>query len=250
MRHRIPAVLLLASLTASLAAQDRPDRPDARFRVELGVAAGKFNFDSNGSNLDGRTDAGLFRFSLEATSPRGYGGGVRFEGVESDDDLFAGTGFSSSQANHGSIYTHFTYRFEEHRYSMSFRAGLLFDDLTLKDRTNAEVDYTSFGPYFEIAPEVELLRRGKTRWSLYGEFGFGFASTWIDVDNDPNNYDSWTSFWAAEIGTRFTFHTVELGFAYVGRWQTMDQSDPQGGLVALGYNSDFQGLLVTFAVLF
>lgn len=245
-----PSLVLLATLLAAapLAAQDRED---ARFRIGLGLAGGRFRFDTDGSNLQDRTDAGLFRLSFEATSARGIGGGARLEGFGSDDDLFADSGFTPAEASDGSLFGHFTYRLESHRFAMPLRVGLLFHGLTLTDQTtDAEITYASVGPMFEIAPEFTLVHRGKTTWSLFGEVGVGVGGTAIDVDGDSNNYDSVTSFFGLELGTRVQFGPIELGLSYLGRWQSMDESDPEGGLVVLGYDADFQGLQFGFAVVF
>src|SRR6476659_9359740 len=125
MRLHLSLVASLTSLIAPLAAQDggRSERPDSRFHVGLGVASGNFRFQTDGSNLDDRTDAILYRLTFEGTSRRGFGGGVRFEGVGTDDDLFEGTGFARSEANHGTVFAHFTYRLAEHRFAMPFRVG-------------------------------------------------------------------------------------------------------------------------------
>lgn len=262
MRSPLRIVLLFTSLTAAALAQgppdaqDEPRRPDSRFHIGLGVAAGQFRFETDGSNLDDSTDAGMFRLDFEATSPRGIGGGIRFEGTTSDDDLFAGTGFSSAEARHGSIFAHFTYRLQQHRFAIPMRVGLLYDGLTLEDDTSDKVEYGSFGVYFEIEPEVVLVQSGRTHWSLYGQLGFGFAGTDIEVKTGTGSgtltqdFDSGTGFFGLEVGTRIQLGVVEIGVAYIGRWQSMDESDPEAGLVALGYDADFQGLMATFAVVF
>jgi hypothetical protein len=43
---------------------------------------------------------------------------------------------------------------------------------------------------------------------------------------------------------------VELGIGVVGRWRSMDESDVENGLVVLGYDSEFRGLLVSGGVVF
>ena len=257
MRAALSAALLLAS---SIAAQEGTgEREPERFRVGLGFAAGRFGFDVDGSGLDDSADAGLFRLNFEAVGRKGIGGGVRFESIVTDDDLFEGTGFVPAEAFNGTVFGHFTYRFAQHRFSMPMRAGLLANGLVLDQRFSVgagdgDVDYLSFGPYFEIAPEVELAHARNFRWSLYGEFGFGFGGTEIDVDGDPREYESITVFSALEAGTRFRFGVVELGVAYVGRFQSMDESDPEffagSAQIAFGYDADFNGLLVTFAARF
>ncbi len=251
MRLVLPlAVLVLASVSFA------QDDAGPRFRIAAGLAAGVFDFEDDGpgvsgATLMGDTGAGMFRLQFEATSSRGIGGGVRLESVASDDDLFEDEGFAASEARNGTLFGHFTYRHEAHRFAMPIRVGLLFNGLTLEeDATDAEVQYGSFGPYVEVAPEVVVARSGRTSWSLYGEFGVGVAATAIEVDGDPADYESATAFGGVELGTRLTLNKIELGLAYVGRFQSMDESDPEGGFAVLGYDAAFNGLMFTFGVIF
>lgn len=242
-------LLLPALAVLSLSATAQDDSP--RFRIALGLAGGEFEFSTDSSTLDDRTDAGMFRLEFEATSARGIGGGVRLESVATDDDLFVANGQPASEAGNGSLYGHFTYRLTSHRFAMPIRAGLLFNGLTLQENvSNDEVQYASVGPYFEVAPEFTLIRSGRTQWTLYGQFGFGGGYTAIDIDNDGNDYESSTGFAGLELGTRLYVSAIELGLAYVGRWQSMDESDPENGLVVLGYDASFHGLMFQFGVNF
>jgi hypothetical protein len=250
MRPALP-LAFLALASASLAQDEPTAKP--RFRIGAGIAGGNFDFDTEGSALSDDTEALLLRLSFEGTGRRGIGGGIRFESLGTDDDLFQGTGFPRSEAAMGSAFAHFTYRFEEHRFAMPLRAGLLWNALVLEENvTNDQVEYLSVGPYFELAPEVTLARSGRTSWSLYGELGFGFGGTWIEIERDPRDYESVTFFGGIELGTRLLLNKIELGLAYVGRWQSMDESDPEGfpPQIALGYDAAFHGLLFTFGVVF
>lgn len=246
------SLLLLPLLLAPLCAQDREE---GRVRLALGLGGGRFSFDTDSSGsagLDDRTEAGMVRFNFEGTSARGFGGGVRLESFNSKDDLFGDAGFSASEANLGSLFGHFTYRLSEHRFSMPLRVGLLLNGLTLTENdSNNETTYGSVGPYFEIAPELTIARSGRTAWSLYGELGFGAGGTRIEFDQGTQReFDSSTGFFGLELGTRLYFGAFELGFAYVGRWQSMADSDPEGGQIALGYDADYQGGMITFGVVF
>ena len=246
MRILLPTLLLC--LAAPLAAQER-EAP--RFRIAMGLAGGNFDFDTDGSNLDGDTDAGLFRLQFEGTSRSGFGGGLRLESYASDDDLFVDNGFAASEAAVGTLFAHFTYRFEQHRFAMPVRIGLMLNGLTLTEKaTDDESTYGSVGPYLELAPELTLARSGAVRWSVYGEAGIGVGGTVAEFDGDSNNYESATGFFGLEFGTRLQLSAFELGLAYIGRWQSMDESDPENGLVAFGYDAQFQGLMLTLGVVF
>lgn len=246
MRPTLPVVLL--SLATTLAAQEQKE---ARFRIGLGLGGGDFDYETDGSNLDDKTSAGLFRLLFEGTSRQGIGGGIRLESSVSDDDMFVSSGFPRTEASNGSMFAHFTYRLDTHRFAMPMRAGFLLNDLTLAEQaTDNEINFFSFGPYFELAPEVVLVRGGSTQWSLFGEFGFGFGGTAIDIDGDSRDYNSVTTFGGIELGTRVLLGPIELGLSWVGRWQSMDESDPEGGQVVLPYDANFQGGLISFAVVF
>jgi hypothetical protein len=134
---------------------------------------------------------------------------------------------------------------------MPLRVGFLLNNLQLENQfTGIETDYYSIGPYFELEPEVTLVRDGKFRWSLYGLFGVGIAATGIDIENDFREYDSASGFFNLEGGTRFAFDKFEMSIGYLGRFQTMDRSDVEANQVVLGYDAEFQGLFVGFGVVF
>lgn len=246
MRAALPlAVLSLAALTAA------QDRPDPRFRIGLGFAGGTFDFDTDGSNLEDDESAAMLRVTFEATTARGIGGGARIESVVTDDDLFADAGFAAAEARNGTLFGHFTYRLESHRFAMPMRAGLLFNGLTLEEEvTGDEVEYASIGPAIEIAPELTLVRSGTTRWSVFGEMMLGATVTRVEIDGAADDYDSDTGFFGLELGTRVLLGPVELGLSYVGRWQSMDESDEENGTVAFGYDAEFQGVMFNVGVVF
>lgn len=246
---RVLAALLLSA--ASVACQE------AQLRGSVGWAGGSFRFDSDAPGLDDRADAELFHAHFEATSSRGFGGGLRYERFASDgaaglfrdplDPLDPGV-----KASNEAFQAHFTYRVQQHRFEMAVRAGLMQSKLVLDDPIAAdpETDFTSFGPFFEIEPEVTLVRRGPSRWSVYGKFGFAYTPTSIDVDNDPRDYSSESMFLNLELGTRYSLGPVELGLAFLGRYQSMDQSAAVGGQFVYGFDSGFHGLLLSAGVRF
>lgn len=241
------AVLALA---LPLTAQDEPS-PRSRFEVHFAGAGGELEHRTDDSLLDDETDAGMFRFEFEALSRRGYGGGVRFEGIASDDDLFDDAGFNASEARSGTLFLHFTYRASAPRFAMPVRVGLWLNGYELEDQVlDEEIRYGSVGPYLELAPEFFLVDRRRVSWSLYGEFGVGIAGTGIDVEDDDNDYHSTTFAYGVELGTRLRTGPFELGVAAVLRGQSMDESDEEDGLVVLGYDSQFRGLLISAGVTF
>lgn len=246
---RLLAALLLPLLMNCLPAQER-ESGAPRWRIGFGLAGGNFDVETDRSGLDGDTDAGLFRLHFEGTSARGIGGGARFEGIGVDDDLFDRVGAPGTEARQSSLFGHFTYRVESHRFAMPLRVGLLLDGLTFEEQNGNETLFASLGPYLEVAPEVVLVRGRKVAWSLYGEFGFGIAATAIDIDGDSNDYRSATGYAGIEFGTRLHAGPVELGLAFLGRYRSMDESDPENGLVVLGNDTAFRGVVFTCSFLF
>ncbi len=243
---------LLAVLTLALPLAAQQEAPFvSRFRVQFAGAGGEFQHHTDNSLLDDQTKAGMFRFEFEGISRRGFGGGLRYEGVVSDDDLFADAGFNASEARMSSLYLHFTYRATARHFTMPVRIGLWLNGYVLEDRVlGDEVSYGSIGPYLELTPEFRLVDERRFGWSLYGQLGGGVAGTGIDVDNDSNDYYSTTVAYGVELGTRLRTGPLELSVAYVLRGQAMDESDPENGLVVLGYDAHFQGLLISASALF
>lgn len=253
--QRLLLPLLLA--TAPLFAQERT-RP--YLHAQLGLAAGRFSFDSDTSGFDDHKAAALFGIEAEATSRKGIGGGMRFEGTaidngdDDDDGLFRDPNVANDlgfDARNATLFGHFTFRVEQHRFAMPVRVGLLFNGLTLEDNfTGDQTTYASLGPCFEVEPEVTLVHNGRFRLALYGQFGVGVCATSIDLDTDSRDYDSTTAFVNVEAGVRFRYAFGELGLAYIGRFQSMDRSDIEAGNFVPGYDADFQGVMFTFGVRF
>ena len=127
---------------------------------------------------------------------------------------------------------------------MPVRAGLMFNYYQLEEIvTDEDIVYSTVGPYFEIAPEITLAGRRQVRWSLYGELGVGGGFTGIDIDGDENDYYSGTVMWGVELGTRLKLGPFEMGVAYLGRWQWMDESEPENNSIVFGYDADFHGFM-------
>jgi|GEM_PF-2952640 len=253
--HRLTLALL--TLALPITAQEPV------FRGSIGFSGGSYGFTSDLPEFDDSADADMFLARFEATTAGGYGGGFRFESLTSDDTngLFReplnsnnpnGPLTAGTKARNDTFQAHFTYLVRQHRFEMPVRAGLILNGLVLDEQTatTPESDYVSFGPYIEIEPEVTLLLRETVRWSAYGQFGFGVARTDIDIDGDPRDYSSDTSFANIELGMRVLLGPAEISVAYVGRFQSMDQSSIESGQFVYGFESDYQGLLLTAGVRF
>lgn len=224
------------------------------FRIDASLGAGTAEHRTDGSDLDGDTSAAFFRLRFEGVSDRGFGGGVRLESWRAKDDIFHDNGYEDTDVTSSGLFGHFTYRFEQDEFSMPLRAGLLLYGHRLEGADSGdEVTSSSLGPMFEIAPEIVLAESGDFRFSLFGELGFGFASTVVNADTqtiDDEDFDSSTWFYGLELGARFYFGHFETGLSFVARGLEMDESDPEGGQVIQGYEASFDGLLLTFGAVF
>jgi hypothetical protein len=240
----LPVAIIAAFLSLPLAAQDDQH---ARWRIALGLGAGNLDFDEDNTARDDDATAGAFRLGFEGTSGAGFGGGLRLESfAASEMRLGAGTDYDVGM---GSMFGHFTYRARAHRFAM--RVGLLLNSLTLDNTAvDAEQTYLSAGLYLEAAPEFTLVRRGSTEWTLYGEAGLGSGSTMVEIDNDSREWDSSTGFAGLEFGTRLYLGVCELSAAFVSRWQSMDRTDPDGGVTLPGYDASFSGFWLGFGIVF
>jgi hypothetical protein len=240
----IRAALVAASLavtTLPALAQDLPHAP--KYRVDLALGAGDGEHTTDGTNLDGKTDAGFFRIGFEGIGNGDFGGGARLESWATDDDLFG----VPAEASSSTLFAHFTWRTTGERFAMPIRFGLLLNGYEVSDNTNGD-DLTSsnFGLMAEIAPEVVLVSNESFQWSALGSFGLGTAVTAIEADGIGDDFTSNTTFLGAEVGTRFRFDQFDIGLSYAYRRQSMDESDEDNGFVILGYDAEFSGVLLTF----
>jgi hypothetical protein len=237
--------------------QDEPeDEPETRrrwprFRAGAAFGFGELEHRTDGTNLDGEADAVMFRGVFEFVGGIGIGGGARIEFAGTDDDLFDDAGFNATEAGAGSVFLHFTGRLTTRRFLMPVRVGLMTHFYSLDDTVvDQQTKYFSIGPYFEMAPEVFLMRQRHFTWSLFGEIGAGFGATAIDDDSTNEEYDSDSTFLGAEGGMRFVTGPVQFGISYVFRRQEMDDSDVEGGFFVPGFEAEFQGLLFSAAAIF
>lgn len=239
-------LLLLAPLTAQEATTAQ-----ARFDVSLGLAGGSFEHRTEASSRDDRTSGALLLLRAEATTAGGFGGGLRLESLQTDDDLFAGTGSNEVEANQGTLFAHLTYRLQEGSFAMPIRIGFLLDDYQLADQvTDLELDHVSAGVALELAPSFTLLANDSVRWSLFATASAGIAATTIDPDADDEEYESSTTRYGLEVGTRVAFGRFDVGLSGIGRWQAMDESDPENGTTIAGYRTEFLGAMVSFGIVF
>lgn len=235
------ALLTLAAPVA--VAQSALHAPQYRF--ELGLGAGNGEHTTDGSNLDGRTDAGFFRFAFEGVGASGLGGGVRLEGWSTDDDLFD----VPAEATSSSVFAHFTWRYGDRQYALPIRFGLLLNGYEIGDgNANDEVTSATLGLFGELAPEIVLTGDDQVVWTAFGVASLGFGGTGIEVDGLGDDFVSTTTFLGLELGTRVRFENFDVGLSLAYRLQAMDESDEENGFTVLGYDAEFFGVLLSLGV--
>ena len=253
MHHMRALTLSIALISAAATAQE--DRP--HFRGSIGIAGPSYRFDSDLAGFNDSVDAGLLQARFEFTSSRRFGGGIRIEhfATDRDEGLFRDPAVASDrgvQARNTSFLAHATFRFDQHRLTAPVRVGLLVNNLVLDDSLAAdpETNYCSAGPCIEFEPELTVFRRGDVELSIYGQLGFGSGPTSIDIDGDGRDYDSWSGLAAIETGARLRLGHAQFGIAFIGRYHSMDRSDLEGNSFVYGYDSEFEGILLTAGVIF
>ena len=245
-----PIRILTALATAApLFAQDAPQL--LPFRIDLAFGGGSLEHRTDQSNLAGEADAGFFRFAFEGIGDDQVGGGLRLEGISSDDDLFTDAGFAATEARAASMFGHITYRLEQGNLVMPIRAGLQLHGYGTEEVvTGDRVDFSSFGPQFELEPELFLAWDEQLCWSVYAQLGLGFAATSIDVDTVGNDFESASFFYGFELGTRFYAGHVAFGLGLVVRGQEVAESDDVGAVFIRGIETEFTGLLFSVGAVF
>lgn len=236
-----------------LAEWDRAGAPrHPRFVGELAIGGGRLEHHTRGSTLDDDTSAAYVRLQFEAYADRGFGGGIRIEGVGSDDDMFESAGFPASEASSGEVFVYFAYRPPQLQSELPLRVGLLLHDYGLEENTTEDrIDFASVGIRLEAMPEVVLHESDNLRWSIYGGGSIAVGRTRIDTDPDTFEADSDTTLYGVDIGTRLRFgRHANLGIGWVYRSQTVDRSEIVDGNFFFGIEQTFSGLLLSFGMTF
>jgi len=242
-------VLAAVAAAAPLWAQERSQLPP--FRFDLAFAGGRQEHHTDQSLLDGDASAAYLRFAFEGISDSGVGGGLRFEAMGSEDDMFTDAGFPATEASSASLFGHLTFRAEGKNLVMPVRVGFQLHGYGIEETASGNrVDFSSFGPMFEVEPELLLRRDGNIIWSLYTQLGFGISATSIDIDTVANGLESSSFHYGLELGTRLYASHVVFGLGVVVRGQHVDTSDVENGNFAFGIEQDFTGLLLSIGAVF
>ena len=218
----------------------------------VAFGGGSMKHETNGTDLDDKTDAGYFALGGEVMFTERVGGGLRLEGSASDDDLFTDVaGAPVSEAGDGELFFHGTVGFGEQPQELPLRFGLFFRGYTLKENvTSEELNWSSFGPRLEFAPDIELMENDSFRWSLPCRLGLGVGVTTVTTDPETEDWDTTMTQYDVGIATRFAFTKVWFDVGYLHRHVNYSESDETAGFTILEADTTFSGLVVTFGVKF
>lgn len=245
---------LTAPVSRSL--QDPPAAAPARkqlppFLIDLTLASGSFDHDTDGSNLDGDTTAGLLRLRFEGYGESRFGGGVEVEVIGSDDDLFVDNGFGESEARAVEVFGYGAYRFESRRFAMPLRFGLFGRRYETEfANPSGEIETTSFGIKVAAEPEIAFVMTEKVRFGAYGNLALGFGVSEIQVSGTSTEWDSNNATLGLELGLRLRVGITAMSLAYLHRTEAIDDSDPEGGVFIRGVDTNFDGVAFTFGFTF
>ncbi len=229
---------------------DAETAPALSVLVELGLGGGTFRHRTTGSALDGSASAGFVQLGAEAWGRSGIGGGLRFEGIGADEDLFADAGFGDTDTGSGDLFLFLGVRTGNDAFRLPLRFGLFLNGYSIEDAGQQELSYGSAGFRFELEPEVRLLGEGRNRWSLYGRGSLGFGGTSIETEPATFDGDADTVLVGVELGTRVQLGPARFGVGWVYRDQHVSESDTVFGNVFRAVDTDFSGLLFSLAVRF
>lgn len=223
------------------------------FRLDVAFGAGNFKHATDGQPLlDDDTTAGYFRLGFEFVTECGWGGGIRLEGIGTDDDLFVDSGGSASEATDGELLLHATYKLDAGRVQMPIRGGLFFRGYGFEEKaTGDRVDWMGAGLKIEIEPDFALLHGDTARWSLYGRLGLGAGGA--AVEDDPKIIGSADTTMGAvdlELGTRLRFQHLDVGLGWLLRAANWAESDPVGAVVYREIDTRFSGIELSLAARF
>lgn len=226
-------------------AQEPERSGGARWRFQLDLGGGEFEHDTRNSFVDGETDAGFLRLRGEVFSRKGFGGGLTYEGIGSDDDLFVDEGAGRAEAGIADVYAYFAYELRTRRLLMPLRIGPAVRAYELdRQDSGVETTWSTTSLRIQAEPDVALVETPGVRWSLYALASLAIGGG--EADDNPgtraNDVDAFHH--GFEFGTRLLLGPMRLGLAYVVRDDHYRDS-------AFGnVDTTFQGAMFTFGTVF
>jgi len=219
---------------------------DSRNTAGVAFGAGKFDVDIKNSASD-EASAGLFEAAFESVAPSNVGGGVRVRGIASDDDLDDDPNDltpGAVQASDGEWFFHGTLDGGEGMQRLPIRFGLALRQFELEDKAASEtVEWASWGPRFEFAPEVPMSEWDSGSISLFGMFGLGYGRTTVNLTGATNDWDTDAVFFDLGAGFRSNLSgmVLELGYRYLN--SDYDQTEESSSGVVRETDVSFSGVV-------
>lgn len=235
------------SVNRQQAVQHPPRKTNFDARLRLGTGKLKQDFDGGG---EGKTDANLFALQFEGYSTRGFGGGIRLEGIGSDSDLFASSGLPDTEADLAELSLFFCYRLEKGRFRMPIRTGPTFINYEIKFFDDSKAIYDTVGARVEVEPEFAFVQGPNTNWGLFANLGLGIGLTRIETSPSTTDNDSTALLGKFEIGTRAQLGPVLMDLGYVFRQMNIDESDVVEGTFYRETDTTFSGVQFTIGARF
>lgn len=259
--HALPLRTCLAGTLAlalgpSLLAQDdfgasKEFLPHLQIWSDVGI--GKLDHNTSGTNLDGDDTATMLEIGVEGFSDSGFGGGVRFGLLASEEGMFDDAGVDNVMATAVDVYLHVTQRWAHDRFALPLRFGLLVNSYQLEQDTSTledTVQFDSFGFRTELEPEFLL-----SDWdgvALTAGSRLSLGSGWTECSTEPSTFeaDSATLFYGIDLGFRLRAGMGSFHLGWVLRGQSTDDIDVSGRFLDNGYDATFTGLLIGGGIFF
>ncbi|MBL8722801.1 MAG: hypothetical protein JNK49_02080 [Planctomycetes bacterium] len=198
----------------------------------------------------GNANASMLGLDFEATG-RTFGGGVSFEVLASDDDLYEqGSAVDSSTAGID-LFPHFTIRPNGKRFRLPIRLGpvVQWSAVNVDDGTDDDtVHWYGAGARVELEPEFDLIPRGGGQsLSIYGRgrLGGAFGQVSADTATDDRDYDTTSSHWGVEGGLRWEIGKLMVAGGYQYTHTTYGETDATDGFVFPETRFRFSGVFLS-----
>jgi len=177
---------------------------------------------------------------------------VRLEGSSSDDDLFEESiPAAVGEAGDGELLIHGTAKLGSDESPLPLRFGLFFRGYGLTENLGGEeLNWSSFGPRLEFAPDIELMQNDNFRWSLPARLGVGLGLTTIETEPSTDEWETVMAQIDVGFATRFQFSSVFFDIGYLMRRTNYSESEESSGFVIRGADATFSGAVFTFGAKF
>jgi hypothetical protein len=234
-----------------LAPQEHAPEPDSgvRFHFDSAFGTGRLQHLTDGfTERSDSTKADYYRLGFELLTKNQLGGGLRIEGVASDDDLFVASGNLAHKATDASVLAHFTSQFDIGRARIPIRVGLCLRSYEVEDGpTVPEIEWRGIGPYLELEPDIPLVHGETARVSLRGRLGVGFGEAEIGTEPASRDYDGKSTSLDFAIGAHVEIGHFDLGVAYLVRRLGVESD---GGPLFSDIDVQFEGITGSLALRF